>query len=174
MIAPVIETARLRLRPHVMEDMDVFWAFYQSPRAEFMDCPKTKTHLFYGLSSEVGSWALMGHGGWAIETKEGRLAGQVAITQPPHFPERELGWLLFDGFEGQGIAQEAALAALFWAWDTLGADTLVSYVHKRNARSVALAQRLGAVQDDTAAVFDAADIVYRHSPDADGSVEAYA
>lgn len=177
MIAPVIQTPRLRLRPHRMEDMEAFWAFYQTPRAAYVGAPKTRTHLFYGLSSEVVSWDWMGHGGWAVDTCDGDFIGQVAITQPPHFPEREIGWTLFDGYEGKGFAMEAATAALTWAWDQ-GFDTLVSYITPENTRSRALAKRLGAVLDADAPLPDGETpedtVVYRHSPDSDGSPEAYA
>lgn len=179
--APVITTARLRLRPHDMGDLDAFWAFYQSPRAQYVGRPDNRTHLWYGLASEVGSWALMGHGGWAIDTRDGELVGQVAITRPPHFPETEIGWTLFDGHEGKGFAREAATAALRWAW-TSGFDTLVSYIHPDNARSIALARRLGAAQDGEARKpkgdGDRGTLVFRHSADvasdADGNAEAYA
>lgn len=163
MSAPVLNTPRLRLRPHVHSDMEPFWAFFQSPRAQYVDSPKNRTQLWYGFASEVGSWDLCGHGGWAVEI-DGQLAGQVAITHPPHFPEREIGWILFDGFEGQGYAAEAAQAALDWAWSDLKADTLVSYINARNTRSRALADRLGAVLDGDAATYDSADVVYRHHP----------
>lgn len=160
-LTPTLQGDRLTLRPHVMDDMEAFWAFYQSPRAAFMDAPKTRTHLWYGFSSEVGSWALTGMGGWAIEVC-GALAGQVAITHPPHFAETELGWCLFDGFEGQGVAHEAASLALDYARQTIKPASLVSYIHRDNARSIALAKRLGGTHDPAAKAHDAEDVVYRY------------
>ncbi|MGH1415567.1 MAG: GNAT family N-acetyltransferase [Pelagimonas sp.] len=173
MPAPILDTPRLRLRPHVMSDFDAFATFFEGPRAAHMDKPQNPTHLWYGLSSEVGSWDLVGIGGWAVETRDGQLIGQVAITQPPHFAEREIGWILFDGYEGQGYAAEAATAALHWAWRQ-GMETLVSYIEKDNARSIALAERLGATLDPNGETYDDDDLVYRHSPDTDGNPEAYA
>ena len=141
--------------------MEAFWAFYQSPRARFMDKPGNRTHLWYGFASEVGSWVLQGHGAWAIETVEGELAGQVAVTHPPHFPEPELGWLLFDGHEGRGLAFQAASAALDYARSEIRPASLVSYIDRRNLRSIALAERLGGVEDADAERFDDADVVLR-------------
>ncbi|MEM8731089.1 MAG: GNAT family N-acetyltransferase [Pseudomonadota bacterium] len=161
--APTIETPRARLRPHVLEDMEAFWTFYQSPRAAYVDAPESRSDLWYKFASEIGSWDLCGYGGWAIETRDGRFAGQIAIIQPPHFPELELGWFLFDGFEGQGLAFETAAAARDYAFETLMVSTLVSYVDQRNTRSRALAERLGARLDPDAATFDDGDVVYRHS-----------
>ncbi len=177
MPAPTLTTPRLCLRAHVLSDMDAFWSFNQSARAEYVGTPDTLTGQWYGLSSEVGSWDLMGHGGWGVTLQDGTLVGQVAITQPPHFPEREIGWILFEGHEGQGYAQEAAATALTWAW-TQGWNTLVSYIEPRNARSIALARRLGAVLDADAPRpggdgFEDT-LVYRHTPGADDRAEACA
>ncbi|MGI3170089.1 GNAT family N-acetyltransferase [Pseudooceanicola sp. C21-150M6] len=162
MIAPTLSDGTVTLRAHRMADMDAFWDFFQSPRARYVDGPGNRSHLWYGFASEVGSWALCGQGGWAVETPDGRLAGQVAVTQPPHFAERELGWILFDGFEGQGLAFRAATMARDWAVADRPDAPLVSYIHRDNARSIALAERLGAHRDDTAEAHDADDLVYRH------------
>ncbi|BBU58844.1 hypothetical protein KU6B_51090 [Mameliella alba] len=66
---------------------------------------------------------------------------------------------------------------MHWAW-AQGWSTLVSYIHPDNTRSRALAERLGAVHDPNAQLPEGETaqetLVYRHSPDADGSPEAYA
>ena len=79
-----------------------------------------------------------------------RLAGQVAVTHPPHFPETELGWFLLDGYERRGLAFEAASAARDYAFRSIHPASLVSYIHRDNSRSIALAERLGAVSDPNA------------------------
>ena len=162
MPAPLIRTANLRLRPYREADMEPLWDFFQSPRAQWVSAPKNRSHFWYGFASEAGSWDLMGWGGWSIETADGDYAGQVAVTQPPHFAELELGWILLEGFEGRGIAHEAAIAARNWAFRDFEADTLVSYISRDNARSIALAERLGAVRDDDAIRHSDEDVVYRH------------
>ena len=160
--APTITTEHLNLRAHRASDMDAFWDFYQTPRADFMDKPQNRSHLWYGLMAEVGSWVVDGHGGWAVDLHDGTLIGQVAILQPPHFAETELGWLLFDGYEGLGYAHEAAEAALNFARETVKPASLVSYIHRDNTRSKRLAERLGATPDPQAKAHDDEDIVYRH------------
>ena len=147
--APRLADGALALRHHVLSDFDAMWAFYQTDRAEFIGAPKNPTHLWYGMGSEVASWGLRGIGGWAIES-DGQLAGQVAIMQPPHFPEIEIGWTLFDGFEGKNLAYRAAKLALEWFWQNTNENTLVSYITPENSRPIALAQRLGARHDPDA------------------------
>lgn len=157
MSAPVIETPRLRLRGHVFTDMSVLWAFYQSDRAAHMDAPDNPGKFWYGFLAENKSWEENGFGALAIELQDGTFIGQITLGKPVYFPELELGWLLFDGFEGQGYAREAAEAALNWVWASLNEDTLVSYVAPDNARSAALAQKLGAVPDPDAPLPEGAD-----------------
>lgn len=69
------------------------------------------------------------------------------------------------------------MGAMLWAWDQ-GIKTLVSYIDPANARSIALAERLGARHDPDAPLPEGETpeetIVYRHTPDSDGSPEAYA
>ena len=112
---------------------------------------------------DVACWSLFGHGALMIDLRSsGQCIGQIGINHGPLFPERELGWLLYDGFEGQGYAAEAARALRDWAFTQLGIPTLVSYFDPRNERSIAVAQRLGAVPDLHAAKQDPEDLVYRH------------
>lgn len=177
MTAPVIETPRLRLRHHIASDLEALCDLFETDRSEFMGGPISRVHAWRWIASEVAMWDLMGHGSWGIETQNGQFLGQIAIMRPPHFPEREIGWTLLEGAEGKGYASEAAVAALDWAW-AQGYETLVSYIHPDNARSIALAERLGAWHDPAAPLptGETPDdtIVYRHSPDTDGSPEAYA
>ena len=100
-----------------------------------------------------------------IDLKDtGTCIGQVGINHGPLFPEKELGWMLYDGFEGRGYASEAGAALRDWAFETLKLDTLVSYFDPANQRSMAVAARLGGVRDVTAPVQDEGDVVFRYLP----------
>ncbi len=160
---PVIETGRLRLRAPNMADWPVYSTFMASDRAVHMGGPFAEAAAWGMFCHDVAQWPLMGHGSLMIETlADGMCIGQVGINSGPLFPEHELGWLLYPGFEGQGYAFEAAAALRNWGFDTLGLKTLVSYVHQDNEKSHGLAERLGAVLDVTAKRHDPADVVYRH------------
>lgn len=161
MIAPTLTGQTARLRPHVAADVDTLWDFFQTERAQYVSAPKNKTHLWYAFGAEVASWTLHGMGAWAIDV-DGELAGQISVMQPPHFPEVEIGWIMFDGFEGRGIAFECAQLALDYTWSHITPPSLVSYIDEQNTRSIALAERLGATPDPNAEKYDEEDIVYRH------------
>jgi RimJ/RimL family protein N-acetyltransferase len=112
---------------------------------------------------DVAGWTLFGHGALTIDLRAtAECVGQVGINHGPLFPEKELGWFVYEAHEGQGYATEAAAALRDWAAQALGLDRLVSYIDPANARSIAVAERLGAVRDLHAATQDPGDVVYRH------------
>ena len=150
-LAPTPALARLTLRPLHHGDFAAIAAMYQTDRAAFIGGKLPPVRVWYGFASDVGSWVLQGFGGWAVDLADGTTVGQVALTHPVHYPEPELGWLLYDGFEGRGFATEAALAARDYAMGTLGWPTLVSYIDPENHPSQAVAARLGGLRDPTAA-----------------------
>lgn len=147
---PVIETERLVLRAHLATDFEPYAALFASERAGFMG-RLTRRQAWYSFCSDVAQWALFGFGAWGLQDRAtGAFVGQVAVMRPDHFPETELGWFVLPEAEGRGLAFEAARAVRDWAFGPRGLSTLVSYVDPANARSIALAERLGAVRDDAA------------------------
>ena len=70
--------------------------------------------------------------------------------------------MLMPGFEGRGYATEAASAARAWVYENLGWTTAVSYIDRDNLRSIAVARRLGCVEDTGAVPADPEDAVFRH------------
>ena len=71
--------------------------------------------------------------------------------------------MMFDpAIEGTGIASEAAAAAVKHAYDVLGWETAVSYIAHTNARSIRLAEKLGAKLDVAATGPTPDTLVYRH------------
>lgn len=161
-LTPILMTERTRLRGMEPHDLDPVWAFFQSDAAKYTDPPNNKTHLWYGLLSELATWDWQGHGTWSVDLHDGTFIGQVGLNHPPHFAELELGFVFFKPFWGQSLAFEAACAARDYAFNTLKRDTFVSYVHKDNDRSIALAKRLGARLDPNAQSHDPDDVVYRY------------
>ncbi len=165
-MAPVLETDRLTLRPFRLEDFEPFAALYASDRSRYIDGPVDRGEAWLFFVAGIGQWPLLGFGSFAIERKgDGACVGGIGLNAPPQFPERELGWVLWDGFEGHGFASEAALRARHFAFATLGWETAVSYIHPDNHASLRVAARLGAVHDLHAEIpDDGPTLVYRHTP----------
>jgi len=151
LLAPLIKTERLLLRPYRLEDFPHLLALYETDRAAFIGGKLSRRQVWDGFMNCVGQWAILGIGGWAVqEVSSGAVVGEVAVPKPADYPETELGWLLFEGFEGRGYAFEAADAARRWAFSEAHPSSLVSYIDRDNAWSIRLAGRLGAVLDPTA------------------------
>lgn len=162
---PTLQTARLTLRPPVMADFPAYAALMASARATHMGGPFDRRAAWGVFASDVAMWALFGHGALMLEARaDGQCVGQVGINHGPLFPEKELGWLLYDGFEGHSFASEAAAALRDWAFATLGLPTLVSYVDPDNHASQRVARRLGGRLDATAPRQDPEDLVFRYHP----------
>ena len=158
-----ITTDRLTLRPAVFSDFADYRAFLASPRSLGMGGPYDTRAAWGMFCHDIACWHLFGHGCLMIEvTGTGACIGQVGISHGPLFPEKELGWLVYEGHEGRGYATEAALAMRDWAFGALQLATLVSYVDPLNTRSGAVAQRLGGVLDPEAVGQDPEDLVYRY------------
>jgi RimJ/RimL family protein N-acetyltransferase len=163
MTAPVIETGRLTLRPHAMADWEAMAAFFESDASVYVGGPLPRRRSWYGFGADVGAWDLLGFGNWAVdETATGTFVGQVGLNRPPHFPEAEIGWIVFPSFQRRGFATEAARAARAFAYRKLGWKTAVSYIDGDNAASIATARRLGCVEDRDAARISDQDLVFRH------------
>jgi RimJ/RimL family protein N-acetyltransferase len=154
--APSLLTPRLRLRGFVAADLDAYAAICADP--EVMQHigdggPVGRDIAWRQMAMFVGHWPLRGYGHWAVDEKvsDGRgghrwaLVGRVGFLHPEGWPGNELGWLLARQAWGKGYAFEAASAARALGRDHLGITDLISLIRPDNQRSIALAQRLGAV-----------------------------
>jgi RimJ/RimL family protein N-acetyltransferase len=144
--APRLETERLILRGPETRDAEPMIAFLLDPvRSEGFGGSENRGDAWRWFMLNVGHWHWHGYGYFAIEDRaSGETAGICGIWNPEGWPEPEIGWVVFDGFEGRGVAYEAALCARAWAYDSLGFTTLTSNIVPSNTRSKALATRLGA------------------------------
>lgn len=161
----ILTTPNLTLRMPDARDAPAAMEFFQSDRSSMVGGPLTKGKAWRHFAAEVGHWTIMGCGMWAVvDNASGQTAGLIGPWCPADWPENEIGWVTFAGFEGRGIALEAARAAIDDAFTRLSWDTAVSYIDPDNIRSIALAERLGATLDANAPQPkpDQPCLVYRH------------
>lgn len=164
---PVIETARTRLRIPALADLPAWYAIFCTERSRYMDGPCSREDAFRDFAASTGSWLLRGYGACAVDDlATGVVIGFACLNMGPSDREPELGYFILPEAEGQGLALDAVAALRDWARGQ-GLPALVSYVDPANARSVRLAERLGAHRDPVAeAAFDgtsdAGVAVFRH------------
>lgn len=163
---PVIDTRRLQLRAPRVYDFDAYARILCSERSCFMGGPYSRESAWADFTNYTALWLLHGHGLWTIDAQTTPSAGFVLLGFEWEDPEAELGVFVTEEVEGQGIAEEAAIAARGYAFDTLKWDSVVSYVDPANTRCIALMQKLEAARDITAekALGDGTR-VYRHLPE---------
>lgn len=169
---PVLQTERLTLRGPEAADWPAFRDYFASDRSAYTGGPKDEKQAWTIFAAEFGHWTIHGFGMWTVALKDGTPVGPTPIGlvgcwYPAGWPEREIGWLMWDGFEGQGFAAEAAIAARTQCYGPLNWTTAVSYIHRDNARSIALANRLGCIRDAAAIHPNPDALVYRHPSPSD-------
>lgn len=145
---PVLETERFIMRGYRASDMAPFVAFYATERSRHVSGPLSAELASRAFMTYAGHWHVRGFGRWMVEDRtSGEILGNVGLWYPEGWPEPEIGWTLFAAAEGRGVALETALAARAYAYDTLGWTTAISLIAAENARSRALAERMGATRD---------------------------
>ena len=108
-------------------------------------------------------WDEHGYGLWALRRRDrDDVLGFAGLSIPYHFPPVlpavEVGWRLRRDQWGRGYATEVGRLALEHGFADLGLEEIVSLIHVENARSLAVAGRLGLRERDrygVVAVFNA-------------------
>jgi len=145
---PTLTTDRLTMRAPQLSDFEDYAEFCSSDRAKGVGGPYNRGQAFDRLCEVAGHWLLRGYGRWLVaDIATDQPLGIVGLMYPEDWPEAEIAWTVFESGEGKGIAYEAALATRRYAYDVLGWKTVISCTMTDNPRSIALAQRMGAVQE---------------------------
>jgi RimJ/RimL family protein N-acetyltransferase len=146
-----LDTDRLHLRRWLPDDREahaLIWsdpAVWRSLRPGAGDPEAAATESF---DRHLRHWDEHGWGLWAVAEKEtGEIIGWLGAAHPTFIPELadeiEIGWVLRSAFWGRGLATEGARAAADAASTHLAPERLISLILPSNARSIAVAERLG-------------------------------
>ena len=150
--APILETARLILRPFSAVDMVPNAAALADPEVvrHLGGTPLSREDSWRRLLTAAGLWTLLGYGYWSVERRaDGAWLGQIGFGDfkrdmtPSIEGLPEMGWVFAPQGQGQGYATEAAVAALAWADAALGAQDIVAIIAPENAASIRVAEKTG-------------------------------
>jgi RimJ/RimL family protein N-acetyltransferase len=151
--APRIETGRLVLRGHAMDDFPEharMWADADFVRFLAAGVPLNEEDAWARFLRYPGHWHLLGYGVWAIEEKSTRrFIGNVGFSTRKRAVEQalysvpEIGWSIAPAAWGKGLGTEAALAALEWADRTFDHERTVCTIRSRNTGSFGIARKCG-------------------------------
>ncbi len=145
----VIETKRLVLRDLTREDLDDLAALYADPRVRqyFPDGTLTRSQTLKELEWIIEIYyGTYGYGLWAVILKDsGELVGRCGLLpwEIGGRTEVEVAYLLGTRWWGHGLATEAALAIVEFAFATLAVDRLIAMVDPHNEASRNVAMKVG-------------------------------
>jgi RimJ/RimL family protein N-acetyltransferase len=149
---PVLETPRLRLRSHQLDDFAACAAMWADANVTryIGGRPFSTEESWTRFLRYAGSWALMGFGFWALEEKAtGTFLGELGFMDfrremTPSFGDApEAGWVMTTESHGKGYATEALRAAVAWSDESLQAPRTVCMIHPENPRSIRVAEKCG-------------------------------
>lgn len=147
-----IETERLVLRPHRMDDLDDLAVFHgDADVVRFVPWPvRDRVATEEALRVKLTQTGLVAHGQWlvlAVEVREtGTVIGEVLLKWASH-RQGEIGFAFARSHQGRGYAAEAARAMLRLGFDGLGFHRISAVVIDGNDASVRLLGRLGFRQE---------------------------
>jgi RimJ/RimL family protein N-acetyltransferase len=143
---PTLETARMILRPTAQADLDGWAAMMADEEtSRFIGGLQGRAQSWRGLATMAGSWAVLGFGMFSmIDKTSGEWLGRAGPWQPDGWPGTEVGWSIRREVWGRGYAQEAAAAAIDWAFDNLGWTEVIHCIDPGNVNSQKVAQKLGS------------------------------
>jgi RimJ/RimL family protein N-acetyltransferase len=168
--APVLQTARLTLRPFRAGDADAQAAMMGD--AEVMrhlgGTPLAREDSWRKLLGGHAMWSLLGFGYWAVERRGGGgMIGQIGFADfqrdvaPSIGGIPEMGWLFASEAAGQGYATEAAAAGLAWIDEALRPPETVAIIDNDNAASIRVAEKSGFAERESAVYRGEALLLFR-------------
>ena len=161
--APHIETERLSLDGHRLEDFAECCAMWMNPEVtRFIGGkPSTEQEVWFRLLRYVGHWPVLGFGFWvAREKTSGRFVGELGFAEHRRGIEAagedpELGYALAPWCYGQGFATEAVRAAVAWGDTHLKEKRTWCLINPEAKASIRVAEKCGYREFGRAPLFGA-------------------
>ncbi len=161
---PVIETARLRLRPCRADDRTHLHALWTQPAVRkylFDDVLVPLDQVGREIRASQLSFARHGVGLWVVlrRTDQGFIGftGYREFHQPP---ELQLLYGLSPTVWGRGFATEAARAVVRYGFEEIGFDRIIASADAHNADSFGVMDRVGMRFDKRVHINDLDTIYY--------------
>lgn len=147
MIFPIIETERLILRTYKLDDLETVYLLCSDPdvthffSAEFS---VKREDVLASLPRRAERWRTQGFGQFGVFEKETeKLIGYCGMQYLEDTSEVEIYYGLFKEHWQKGLATEAALAVLRFAFEQLKLPKIVAVTHPENFSSHKVLHKLG-------------------------------
>jgi RimJ/RimL family protein N-acetyltransferase len=161
-----LDTHRLRLRPFTLLDHEAHARIYSDPLVmRYMPRgPMTLTEAQQASLAVLRQfrthWDRYAFGVWAVTEKTtGTLLGQCGLRFLPELHEVEVLYLLARAHWGQGLASEAAGAALAYGFEQAHLERIIALTKPENTASRRVMEKLGMQYEKSLRIFNL-DAVY--------------
>lgn len=140
----ILETERCLIREICLEDVTRLYEIYADPaitsymEALYADEAEERSYIQSYIENVYGFY---NYGMWVVIRKaDGRLIGRAGIE--PKEDTAELGYVIAHEYQNQGYATEVCRAILTYAADCLSLPEVCAHVHKENAASLRICEKL--------------------------------
>lgn len=149
---PVLETERLILRGHRMDDFVRSASMWAEPEVVRYTTrkPLTEEESWTKFLRYIGHWSLLGFGYWVVEEKDtGNFVGEIGFAdykrdlKPRLDGMPEIGWVLASHAHRKGFATEAVRAAVAWGDVHFPSRRTACIIDPQNLASIRVATKCG-------------------------------
>ena len=158
----IIETARLRLRPFTVDDLDALHAavYGDAEVTRYLPggAPWPREKVQKLIAFYVKHWEEHGFGPWAvIHRADSRFIGEAGLNTVPKTdpPEVEVLYAYARAYWGRGIATESASASLRYGFEEAGLERIIALAFPENIASQRVMQKIGMTHEGLQYYYDA-------------------
>ncbi|MCF3639512.1 GNAT family N-acetyltransferase [Rhizobium sp. TRM95111] len=170
---PTLETRRLILRSHRIEDFDSYAALWADEGVvrHIGSTPANREEAWARMLRMGGLWHHMGFGFLTlIERETGTLIGEAGFLdlhrdmQPSTEGTLEAGWIVAPAWQRRGYAFEAVSALIEWAGPRFPCRPMTCIIDPDNEPSLRLAFRLGFAEK-TRTAYQGSEVILLERPE---------
>ena len=140
----ILETERCLVREITLDDLPRLYEIYADPaitsymEALYADEAEERSYIQAYIENV---YSFYNYGMWVVIRKaDGQLIGRAGIE--PKEDTAELGYVIAHEYQNQGYATEVCRAILTYAADCLSLPEVCAHVHKENAASLRICEKL--------------------------------
>jgi RimJ/RimL family protein N-acetyltransferase len=161
----ILETKRLILRELCPDDAEEMSRLHSHPLVQKYtgeDVITSPDGIQEKIREKMLDYKTYGYGRWATILKEGKqFVGWSGLAYLPEFDEVDVGYRFLPEYWGKGLATEATMAILEYAFRNLGLKRIVAIAMEENQASIRVMEKAGMLFEKHAPYFpEGEDLVW--------------